>query len=326
MEKGEEGTHLTGIYMIFKCTYLLDIITFQRASLSSLFLFPLPSFLPFSSLLPHKSLDMSCTPVQSLPTIFINHGGGPLPLLGAQPSIASSIRNARPSQTPKAVLIVSAHYEASPISILSNEKHPMLFDYYGFPPQAYEYSYPARGDDVLASRIQNLFADSGIESNIESKRGLDHGMFIPLMLMYPSADIPVVGLSLHPSLDVATHIKIGKALRSLRDDVLILGSGYGFHNMRYLLGPTKASINYSQEFDAWLQSVLVGKITESSLEKLVHWEQDAPHARECHPREEHLIPLFVVAAAAGEEAVGEVMDIAEGKMSGEHTVSNFRFQ
>lgn len=257
------------------------------------------------------------------PTIFLNHGGGPLPLLNAQPSIASSICNARPSQTPSAILIISAHYESSPISILSRPQHTMLFDYYGFPSESYEYQYPARGDDALASRIQQLLSEKDIDSEIESKRGLDHGMFIPLMLMYPSAEIPVVGLSLHPSLDVNVHLKIGKALRSLREEVLIIGSGYAFHNMKYLLCPTKESIGYSKLFDEWLQSKLVGKVTNARLDELVRWKE-VKHARECHPREEHLIPLFVVAAAA-EEGVGEVMDVAEGKEDGKHVVSNFRF-
>ncbi|KAL3777502.1 hypothetical protein ACHAWO_012778 [Cyclotella atomus] len=267
---------------------------------------------------------MSCP--TKLPTLFLNHGGGPLPLLGVQPSIASSIINARPSQTPKAILIISAHYESSPVSILSKDQHTLLFDYYGFPSQCYEYSYPARGDDTLASRIQSLLSANDIESNIETKRGLDHGMFIPLMLMYPNnAEIPVVGLSLHPSLDVKTHMKIGKSLSTLRNEVLIIGSGYGFHNMRYLLNPTPQSIGYSKEFDEYLQSMLIGDITETKLNKLVTWKEDAPHANECHPREEHLIPLFVVAAAAGDECVGELIDVAEGKRAGEHVVSNYRF-
>jgi 4,5-DOPA dioxygenase extradiol len=277
---------------------------------------------------------MDC-PTRPLPTLFLNHGGGPLPLLGAQPSIASCIINARPSQTPKAILVISAHYESSPISILSkddnDQQHTMLFDYYGFPSQCYEYSYPARGDNALAARIQSLLSENGVESNIETKRGLDHGIFVPLMLMYPNADIPVLGLSLHPSLDVATHINIGKSLSSLRsseEEVLIIGSGYGFHNMKYLLNPTRSSIGYSRDFDEYLRSILVGDgITETKLNKLVHWKEEAPHAKECHPREEHLIPLFVVAAAAaaGEGCVGEVIDVAEGKRDGEHVVSNYRF-
>ena len=261
-----------------------------------------------------------------LPTLFLNHGGGPLPILHAQSSIALSIRDARPAETPTAILIVSAHYESSPISILTQPAHSMLFDYSGFPDECYEYEYNANGDDALASRIQNLLSHADIPAKIETKRGLDHGMFIPLMLMYPSADIPVVGLSLCPSLDVILHLKIGEALRSLRqENVLIIGSGYAFHNMRYLLGPTKQSIAYSREFDAWLQSRLVGKVNESSLKKLITWKKEAPYAIECHPREEHLIPLFVVAAAAGEDAIGEVIDMPEGKKDGEHIVSNFRF-
>ncbi|KAL7487972.1 hypothetical protein ACHAW6_013557 [Cyclotella cf. meneghiniana] len=262
-----------------------------------------------------------------LPTIFVNHGGGPLPLLNQQPSIASSIENARPTEIPSAILVISAHYESAPIAIQSRLRHTMLFDYYGFPSESYQYQYSPPGDEKLAHRIQALLKESNVPSRLESERGLDHGMFVPLMLMYPEADIPVVGLSLHPSLDVDIHLAIGKALRPLRqENVLIVGSGYAFHNMRYLLGPTQRSIQYSKEFDSWLQSVFVGKINSSRLRNtLVHWKEEAPHATECHPREEHLLPLFVVAAAAGEEAVGEVEAYVEGKGAGEHVVSNFRF-
>eukprot|EP00804_Cyclotella_cryptica_P005828 CCRYP_000132-RA/>CCRYP_000132-RA protein AED:0.00 eAED:0.00 QI:127/-1/1/1/-1/1/1/300/302 len=271
-----------------------------------------------------SAIANTCT---MLPTIFLNHGGGPLPLLNRQPSIASSIQNSLPSDIPSAILIISAHYESAPIAIQSRLRHKLLFDYYGFPPESYQYKYSPAGDEKLAQRIHTLLAESNVPSQFESERGLDHGMFVPLMLMYPEAEIPVVGLSLHPSLDVDIHLTIGKALRPLRqDNVLIIGSGYAFHNMQYLLRPTEFSIQYSKEFDLWLRSVFVGKINNAHLEnKLVNWKEEAPHATECHPREEHLIPLFVVAAAAGEEAVGEVDAHVEGKAAGEHVVSNFRF-
>lgn len=267
------------------------------------------------------------TSEQMQPTLFLNHGGGPLPLIkNAQPSIAYSIREARPSKPPSAVLIVSAHYESSPIAVLSRPKHKLLFDYSGFPPQCYQYKYSARGDENLALRIEELLIEDGIDAKIERKRGLDHGMFVPLMLMYPTPDIPVVGLSLHPSLDVDVHMRIGRALSVLRqDNVLIVGSGYAFHNMTYLLRPTKQSIAYSKQFDTWIRSLLVGKMTLERLNKLINWKQDAPYGTECHPREEHLIPLFVAAAAAGENSTGEVINVAEGENEGEHFVSNFRF-
>eukprot|EP00970_Alexandrium_tamarense_P000267 scaffold31_cov198-Alexandrium_tamarense.AAC.8 len=221
---------------------------------------------------------------------------------------------------------LSTHRESDPVRITASPRHSLLFDYSGFPPESYQYKYDAAGDANLARRIQSLLKDSGIPSELDTKRGLDHGMFIPLMLMYPHADVPVVGISLHSSLDVNANMAIGKALRPLHHDgILIIGSGYSFHNLPSFFNPTQRSLQAAKDFDNWLQSTLVGRLGEDLDEKLSSWES-APGARESHPREEHLLPLFVAAAAAGTEAVGEVTFHADGGgKTEEHSVSSFRF-
>lgn len=240
------------------------------------------------------------------PALFVNHGGGPLPLLGRQPDLAAHMRDVAttsrgllPSTRPRSIVVISAHWEGSPVRITSSARPRMLFDYQGFPPETYEYSYPAPGDPALAGRVKRLLADrGGIRGELDGARGYDHGVFVPLMLMYPDADVPVVCVSLHSSLDAETHIRIGRALAPLRgDNVLILGSGYTFHNMSAFLHTSSATVRASNDFNEWLKATLRLPDPDAVLDGLRNWEK-APGARMCHPREEHLLPLFVVAAAA----------------------------
>lgn len=236
------------------------------------------------------------------PALFVNHGGGPLPLLGRQPELAKHMKEVAkkylPDRQPKAIVVLSAHYEANEVEVTSAANPSMLFDYYGFPPQTYEYKYPAPGSPELAQRIQLMLQSNNIKSKLNPTRGFDHGVFIPLMLMYPQANIPVVCVSLHKSLDIKTHLNIGSALAPLLDDdILLLGSGYTFHNMQAFFGPTEETVASSIQFNEWIKDVLLNsKDSTSMLEKLSKWK-DAPGGRICHPREEHLLPLFMVAAA-----------------------------
>jgi 4,5-DOPA dioxygenase extradiol len=274
------------------------------------------------------------------PTIFINHGGGPLPLLGRQPDLVEGMKNAvqkylpkDPSSQPSAIVVISAHWESDPISITASSNPSLYYDYYGFPPESYEYKYPAPGSPELAQKIHDLLSNAGIESQLDYKRGFDHGVFVPLMIMYPQAQIPVVQVSLHPSLDAKTHIDIGRALSPLRnsnndDDILILGSGYTFHNMNAFFNPSPTSIKASNDFNNWLKTTILGNdddgngnndsekaasnkklssfsSTSSMLDELTVWDKKAPGARIAHPREEHLLPLFVVAAAAAGGSGGD---------------------
>lgn len=262
------------------------------------------------------------------PTLFINHGGGPLPLLGRQPELVKHMKETvtkyLPSQKPTAIVVISAHWESKPIKITSAEKPSMYYDYYGFPPETYKYQYPAPGDPQLAQKIHQLLGMKGIDSQLDPKRGFDHGVFIPLMLMYPDADIPVVAISLDGSLSSEQNIAVGSALEPLRDQgVLILGSGYTFHNMEAFFHPSDYTYKQSRLFNTWLQETILSSTSNiTKLDKLSQWETLAPGARVCHPREEHLLPLFMTAAAAGPGAVAKLI----WSDTSEHAVSSFLFE
>lgn len=203
-------------------------------------------------------------------------------------------------QRPKAIVMVSAHWVAPSLGISGHEQPPLIFDYYGFPEHTYQLKYPAHGSVGLASQIHSLLAQAHIASHIDPHRGFDHGMFVPMLLMFPNADIPVVQLSLHDSLDPVVHLKIGKALTSLRDEgILIIGSGMSFHNMRGYGDPRFGPI--SDVFDAWLRHAVCSP-APLRQQALAQWA-DAPSAQLCHPlgAQEHLLPLMVVAGAAADD-------------------------
>lgn len=202
-------------------------------------------------------------------------------------------------QRPKAIVVVSGHWE-EPAFTVSTAAHPgMIYDYSGFPPHTYELSYPAPGAPELARRIVDLLTAAGLPARTDSSRGFDHGVFIPFLLIFPDADIPVVPLSLKHDLDPGEHLAAGRALATLRDEgVLIIGSGMSYHNMRAFSTP--AATAPSEEFDHWLTQTVGQRKASERWDDLVHWA-DAPAARNAHPREEHLLPLMVAAGAAAEE-------------------------
>jgi aromatic ring-opening dioxygenase catalytic subunit (LigB family) len=180
----------------------------------------------------------------------------------------------------------------------------MFYDYYGFPEKAYEITYPAPGSPELADRIAGLMKKNNISSRIDPQRGFDHGLFIPLKLMYPGADIPSLQLSLLRGLDPAAHIALGKALRGLMDEnILVIGSGFSFHNMRaFSWDGISAPDPANDAFQNWLIETCTGPSSQSEREqRLIEWEK-APSARYCHPREEHLLPLHVCQAMADKPA------------------------
>ncbi len=240
--------------------------------------------------------------------LFIPHGGGPLPLM-EDPGHAAMNEFLRrfPASLPRpeAIVVISAHWESPVIGITGAAQPPLLFDYYGFPPETYEYRYPVPGHPGLAARIADLLAAAGIESRVDDERGLDHGVFVPLMLMYPAADIPCLQVSLSASLDAAEHLRIGRALAALRSDkILVLGSGFSFHNLKAIFGGGADGDDAGNlAFEAWLAETCSSpELDEAERERrLIDWEQ-APHARYCHPREEHLLPLQVCYGMAGESA------------------------
>jgi len=245
-----------------------------------------------------------------MPTAFIPHGGGPWPFveMGLDrrelTELADFLR-ALPAtlpEPPKALLVLSAHWEEAKPTVQSAAAPPLLFDYYGFPAESYRLTWPAPGSPSLAARVRELLAGAGLASGEDGQRGFDHGTFVPLKLAWPNADVPVVQLSLQRGLDPATHLAIGRALAPLRDEgVFIVGSGMSFHNMRGFGNPQAKPI--SEAFDAWLQAAgsALAPIRDAQL---TAWES-APGARLTHPREEHLLPMMVIAGAAGND-VGRV--------------------
>jgi aromatic ring-opening dioxygenase catalytic subunit (LigB family) len=193
---------------------------------------------------------------------------------------------------------VSAHWEARVPTVTSSSAPPLLFDYSGFPAHTYRLTWPAPGAPALASRVRHLLSGAGFESGEDAKRGFDHGVFVPLKVAYPEANVPTVQLSLRAGLDPAEHLAMGRALAPLRDEgVLILGSGMSYHNMRGF--NSTAAREHSVHFDTWLGTVTSQERQERDA-ALAAWTR-APSARESHPREEHLLPLMVVAGAAGDD-------------------------
>lgn len=237
------------------------------------------------------------------PVFFLPHGGGPLPLLGDpahQPIVDLLNQVAQRWETPKAVLVISAHWEADRPQILADTDPGLYFDYYGFPAESYEYRYPASNPEPWRQAIATALDGAGIDFGSTAGRGYDHGVFVPMKLIYPDAQLPVLQVSLVNSLDPETHLRLGRALAPLREQgVLIIGSGFSFHNMRaynFQGGPAGPE---SQAFHDWL----VGQLTDDALSAeqrqaaLAAWAE-APYARYCHPREEHLLPLHVCLGAA----------------------------
>lgn len=243
-----------------------------------------------------------------MPIVFLPHGGGPMPLLGdANHRELIAFLKDLPGQlpTPDAILVITAHWEEPVASISSAAAPGMLYDYYGFPAESYEFQYPAPGNPELAVHIETLLQQYGIDAHLDPRRDYDHGTFVPLMLAYPDAQIPVVQLSLLHSLDPAAHIELGKALAPLREQgVLILGSGMSFHNMRAFFSGDPAVTARSELFDNWLEQTLTLPSALEIEQQLIAWKS-APEARFSHPREEHLLPLLVCFGAASEQPAAE---------------------
>ena len=262
-----------------------------------------------------------------LPTYFISHGGGPWPWMKKEmgatyDQLAASLAD-MPRQigrTPSAILMVSAHWEASAFTVQGNPKPPMIYDYGGFPAHTYEVHYDSPGSPELAQRVQSLIAAAGLPAQIDPERGYDHGMFAPMAAMYPNADVPVVQLSLRRGLDPAEHLALGRAIAPLRDEnVLIVGSGLSYHNLRNF-GPQAHGV--SKAFGDWLDETSVQATPQERVQRLQDWAS-APSARVAHPREEHLIPLMVAVGAA-EQDIGERVYHEDAFMGG-LVVSSYRF-
>lgn len=260
-----------------------------------------------------------------LPTYFISHGGGPWPWLANMRAMLANLETslARMPQeigtTPKAILMVSGHWEDDAFAVMSSPRPGMVYDYGGFPPETYRITYPAPGAPELATRTADLIRAAGLPTRLDDRQGFDHGTFVPAYVMYPNADVPVFQVSLQHGYDPAAHFALGRALAPLRDEgVLIVGSGLSYHNLR-LFGPG-AKVP-SEAFDTWLAKVMALPAKDRTA-ALLDWEK-APHARTCHAREDHFVPLFAALGAAEDEPATRVYHDVD--LFGGVTASSYKF-
>lgn len=275
------------------------------------------------------------TDTKRLPVFFIPHGGGPWPFMHSSDGILADDDPWKELQDflqgfdkalghrPKAVLVISAHWEKVDMLTVSTSQRPgMLFDYFGFPQHTYELDYPAPGAPDVARHVRDVLKAAGIETRADCERGYDHGVFIPFMQMYPDADVPLVMMSLDPDLTAETHFRIGQALEGLRDeDILVVASGLSYHNMRMFFRKDAKHAEQAERFDNWLSETISIPSQDSRLSELSKWK-DNPDAAAAHqPDHDHLVPVFVAAGAAGSDP-GKV--IFKGNFLGK-PYSAFRF-
>ncbi len=264
----------------------------------------------------------------TLPTYFISHGGGPWPWMEGDfrrnfDQLEASIvaMGHELGGAPKAVLMISGHWEEPGFAISSGENPGMVYDYFGFPDYLYRIEYRAPGSPRLAARVQQLLKGGGIDARLDPARGFDHGTFSIMKPLYPDEHMPIVQLSLDRSLDPELHLRVGRLLRPLRDEgVLIIGSGLSYHNLREMRD--RRGAEPSRRFDAWLHETLTKSSPEERTVRLIEWEQ-APLARAAHPREDHLIPLMAAVGAAEDEAGATTYH--QRDLFGGITASSFRF-
>jgi aromatic ring-opening dioxygenase catalytic subunit (LigB family) len=259
-----------------------------------------------------------------MPTYFISHGDGPWPWMEDWRAMfanleASFVRMVRDlPEPPRAILMISGHWEDAVFAVMSGATPPMVYDYHGFPPHTFQIRYKAPGAPDLAQKAAALIAAAGLPVRLDAARGFDHGCFVPAYVMYPDASVPVFQISLRHGYSPAEHFALGRALAPLRDEgVLIIGSGLSYHNLR-LFGP--AARVPSEAFDAWLAETMAAPPAQRT-DRLIHWEQ-APHARTCHAQEDHFVPLFAALGAA--EAEPATMVYHDTGLFGGVTASSYR--
>jgi 4,5-DOPA dioxygenase extradiol len=251
------------------------------------------------------------TTADRMPVLYLSHGAPPLAddALWTSQLAGWSARLPRPA----AILIVSAHWEAAPVTLGATHTVPLVYDFWGFPRHYYEVTYPAPGAPALAARVRGLLQGPGTPVHDAPERGLDHGAYVPLAEMYPDADIPVLQLSM-PTLEPERLLALGRALAPLRDEgVLVVGSGFFTHNLSEIswgTGPDEAP-GWSKEFDAWGREALA----TGDVDALVDFEHASPAGRIAHPRTEHFAPLFV-ALGAGEADLAAQRTAVDGFWGG----------
>ena len=234
---------------------------------------------------------------EPLPALFLSHGAPTLPLDVTHPTHAFLKKLGTELPTPRAILMVSAHWDTQ-VPTLTASAHPeTIHDFYGFPEELYAMRYPAPGSAELVQETAGLLQVADLPVQADPARGLDHGAWVPLLLMYPDAGIPVVQLSLQTGAGAEHHLKLGQALAPLRErGVLVIGSGGATHNLREFFRPAPGQdASYVPRFTAWLKDVLERGDTQS----LTGYRHLAPEAARAHPTEEHFFPVLVAAGAGG---------------------------
>jgi 4,5-DOPA dioxygenase extradiol len=234
-------------------------------------------------------------------SVFISHGS---PMHALQPGAAGEAWSAlgRRLPRPKAILIASAHWETSLPMLTGSAQPPTIHDFYNFPEPLYRLRYPAPGSPALAKRAQALLQAGGFGAAIDGSRGLDHGAWAPLLYAYPEHDVPVVQISVQPALGPRHHLNVGKALRPLAaEGVLIVGSGHMTHNLRDWSRGAGEPEPYAREFAEWVKQ----KLEQRDFDSLVDYRSRSPHGARAHPTDEHFLPLFFALGAAAEIASAE---------------------
>lgn len=243
----------------------------------------------------------------TLPSFFLSHGS---PMMALEDSVARRFLTElgpeidRTYGRPKAVLIASAHWEAHQLAFTTAAKLPTIHDFGGFPRELYECRYEPPGADEAVGRAATLLGAAGMDVYADPQRGLDHGAWVPLMLMYPDADIPMAQITIQTPLGAAHQVEVGRLLAPLREEgILIVGSGNITHNLREMdrRAPDSNAHDWVKEFADWVKTGL----DEGRTDDLIAWQAKAPHARRSHPSDEHFLPLFTAYGAGGEGAKAE---------------------
>jgi len=244
--------------------------------------------------------------MRALPSLYISHGS-PMTALEAGPISQRLAELAAQLPRPRAIVIASAHWLAAQPTVGGAAQPETVHDFHGFPPALYAIRYPAPGAPALAEAVRQHLADAGLAPRLDPTHGLDHGAWVPLRLLYPQADIPVVPLSIQPELGPVHQLAVGRALAPLREQgVLVIGSGsitHNLHDLRGGYGPGREA-PYIQPFVAWIEQ----RLAAGDIDALLDYRQQAPFASRAHPTDEHLLPLFVALGAAGTGAHAQRID------------------
>lgn len=255
------------------------------------------------------------------PSVFVSHGA-PTLALEENETVEFLKRLGAELGRPAAILCVSAHWETRVPTVSAAAQPQTIHDFGGFPSELYRMRYAAPGAPALAARVAELLAEAGIASQVSPDRGLDHGAWIPLKLMYPEADVPVAQLSVLPHAGTAEHFRLGRALAPLRDEgVLILATGSATHNLARL-GREGVTPAWAAQFEAWLHQ----KITSGSYEELMDYRRLAPDAHLAHPTDEHLLPLFVAAGAGASDGQARGRSLHRGWTLGSLSMASYSFE